>query len=264
MKYVLESGTDSALHILYDPQALKHFSVEKLEAEGWQVPVGELEVGNVMTCDTASDGSILYWILLDEGLPENVRAKISKSAQDILLRIPNGKLVASGIEYFGLEEEIEAAKPFDPEKYSMVTGCSLPAGNYLADTYWISWNYSLDIAPEKERQSGIWTARFRPILEMVYMTGCMIFLFTSFLGLLGLWLGWTVFTTVPYVVLFAAVLLLLGILAVTDTKAARRKSREISAQFPDCVICFKRIPEGKAVSEYRGGSIGPSTFVGPI
>src|SRR5689334_22022568 len=99
------------------------------------------ETGALLPMYTAADGEIGYRLFVDEELPYEMRQRIAKTTKDVLLRVPSGKLVASGLEYVG--EATEAA-----------SSAEIPAGNYLIDVHELDYDWDKDIEPVMKKELG--------------------------------------------------------------------------------------------------------------
>jgi len=80
-----------------------------------------------------ADGDAYYHVYVDEDLPKKFRAKVDERTDDLLLRVPGGKLVASGLEFLNDAEDPETPNTdgFDPDASShvLIENCFVYGGD---------------------------------------------------------------------------------------------------------------------------------------
>jgi hypothetical protein len=228
MQAELESGTDIAEHVLYDPSIGKKVTGDEVEAAA--------KAGTLLAMYTAGDGALAYRLIVDEELPENLRARISTSTKDVLLRVPSGKLICSGLEYVG-----------DPAKAEGTV--EVPAGNYLVDAHELDYDWDRDIDPilraelpgyRRERTIG-------PIAGFLTIAG------------IGTAVGGAI--ALHWIVAIAGVVALLagiGLLRSVTGKAYSENKAAIARRFPGLVLVLRKLDDAADLTAHAGKQL---TFV---
>ncbi len=220
----LESGTDAAHHVLYDPSiAAKVGNDEEVQAAA--------EAGSLLAMYTAADGPLGYRVVVGEELPDELRGKIATTTKDVLLRVPSGKLVASGLEHAG-----------DPAKADSTL--ELPAGNYLVDVHELDYDWDRDIAPVLDKELGSAYRREKlggPIAGALTLLGVGALVYGA--------IAWNL--TFPIAGAAAAVLgfvlprLIVG-------KGYEAKKADIAKRFPGLVLVMRRLADDADLSAHAG------------
>jgi hypothetical protein len=228
----LTSFTDVAQHAVYDdsigPMAGDDFrELHDRALDGW-----------LLIFDTAADGDIHLALYVDEPLPDGLTSAVVHETREVLLRVPTGKLVASGLEYVG------HAKP------NAKSTVELPAGNYLVDIYERDVDWDRDVAPTVERELGPaykregWVGPLGGVLVFAGITVVVIALFAW--SLLSFGIGMLVGA-------LGIAMLVLGL----PKGDYERQKRAIAMRFPTDVLVLRRLPDDVDVASYRGAVIGP-------
>ena len=121
---VLSSGTDAGTHVLYDPRAMAH----RISAphHKWFDKIDEDAANaNAIVYSSGGDGGAELTIYVDEDPPAELVLRPHRKVTGHL-KVPTGRLVASGIEY--LDEESLAKVP--PE-----SAMDLAVGGYDVEAY---------------------------------------------------------------------------------------------------------------------------------
>lgn len=220
----LESATDIASHVLYDPSIGGR--VEK-EAE----VEAAARAGTLLAMYTAGDGALGYRIYVDEDLPDALRGRVATTHEGLLLKVPSGKLVASGLEHHGDATKAAAT-------------AEVPAGNYLVDAYELDYDWDRDIVPVLRAELGSAYGRdtmIRAVSGLLILAGvgCLV------AGALA----WSVFVAVGGAV---ALVLGLGLARLATTAAYEARRREIELRFPGLVLVLRRLDAAADLSAHAG------------
>lgn len=207
-------GGDAAL---YDPSIGKQG--EDLEAAA--------RAGTVLAM--YGDG-LVYRLFVDEELPEPLRAKISTTTKDVLLRVPSGKLIASPLEDVGIPAKAESS-------------VHVPAGNYLVDVHELDYDWDRDIAPTllaelPEYSRERWVKPTGGALTLLAI-GCLV--------------GGGFALSIPVLVAGAGLLAAgLGLARVLTGASYQAKKAAVAKQFPGLVLVLRRLDEGADLSAHAG------------
>lgn len=223
MPITVTSGTDVAWHALYDAGT----AAGELDDIESRVARGEL-----LVIDTASDGELGYLVCIDEPLPDAYRSHVRAHTPDLLLRVPSGRLQASGAEEIGTTGP--HLKTFE-----------LPAGTYLADIYELDYDWDRDIEPVLERELGPDVhreSRAGTSGGILIVGGLLAFfagLFTWTLPVLGAGVA---------AIALGALVLYLGL----PRAAYFERKQAIALRFPPFVIVLRRLADDADTSRYKG------------
>jgi hypothetical protein len=259
MIFKLASGTDVASHAIYDPAATSHLTEKEIAGALYEMLYEQEPLkGNVLLYDEASDGSTMFRIYVDEQIPEEFVKRSEAKVENLLLKVPSGTLVASGVEYLNNKKEIEAAAPFTPGGSSLVTKVKIPKGNYLVDAYEISFDWDKDIAPLIENETGsLWSreGRLGPMVGLGVVS-TLIAIAVLVLGTIFSGWAWSNFwwLTIPITWLAISALLF----KILIPKKYWKKKDEIAARFPPNILVFTRLPDDADITKYHGGGFGPA------
>jgi hypothetical protein len=251
----LESGTDVAIHALYDPEAVPD-SVQSL-TEDWPTVSEQLTAeGRMLFWETHSDGGMNYRIFVDESLPPPLQRRAVVVGRDLLLRVPGGTLVACGGEYINDQEQLRKARQRPNGIGGLLSVATVPPGNYLIDGYVLDWSWNEEIEPELQKELG----RKYAVENHVTRLGCLLMAG----GLIGgafflIADGWR---SVPGWCSIA--LFLVGIIAQYALEfylgadyATRYK--EVERRFPYTLLAMKRLDANADISSFKGGAFDPTT-----
>jgi hypothetical protein len=224
MQADIESGTDGAMLVLYDPAS-------GATAADHKDPDAAAESGAILALDTASDGSFHYKLFVDEELPYELRTRIKRTTRNVLLRVPSGRLVASGIEYVGDVTKAE-------------TTVDVPPGNYIVDIHDVDYEWDRDIDPVLQRELGATYSREQilgTVAGIMFLGGIV----AAVIGL-GKW-TWEILVggLASSVLGFAC-----GKLAAPRDFEARKAA--IVNRYPLVVVSMRRLPDDADISAYKG------------
>ncbi len=220
----LESDTERAQHALHDPSIVTKLDDDKaIEAAA--------HAGSVLAMHTATDGTLAYRVYVDEDLPEPLRARISTTTTNVLLRVPSGKLVASGIEHAS-----------DPAKAE--TSMELPAGNYLVDVFELDYDWDRDIAPVLAEELG---GPYRREVIVGPLSTALLLVGVG-AGVGGL-IAWSL-----VIALSGAAALALGFGAARLISGAdyEAKKAAIAKRFPGLVLVLRRLDDSSDLAAHAG------------
>lgn len=174
-----------------------------------------------------------YRVYVGEELPESLREHISTTTKDVLLRVPSGKLIASGLADVG--EPAKATGSLD-----------LPAGNYLVDAHELDYDWDRDIAPVLVAELPAYRRErsLKPVASALTLLGIG--------GLVGGAFAWNLL-----VLAVGAGVLLAGFglgRAVTGKRYLASK-QAIAKRFPGLVLVLRRLDDGADLSAHAGTSL---------
>ena len=253
MIVMLESGTDGGSHALYDPAATAHLPSADDPKLLDHILGDAPDTGLILINNTAGDGGAFYHVYVDQDMPERLAMRASHVTKDLLLRVPSGRLLATGIEY--LNDASMEAGPYEVGHPYMVSRADISPGNYLVDVYEIDWNWDTEIRSILKEKCGIWVTVDGPVMRFGCMgaVGALVLLAINTIwaiqgqSALLVWWTWAL----------GAVLLLFPLIAFRAIPETYWKTKSrIAAQYPENVLHFRRVPEGDDLSQYRGGCFG--------
>lgn len=220
----LESGTARAQHALYDPSIAWNVDDDK----ALEVAV---RAGSLLAMHTVTDGSLDYRVYVDEELPETLRPRIitTTTTKDVLLRVPSGKLVASGIEHVR-----------GPEAASI----ELRPGNYLVDVYELDYDWDRDIAPVLSDELG---GAYRREVIVTPLTSALLLVGIG-AGIGGL-IAWNLTIAIGGA---AALALGFGTSRLISSADYEAKKTAIAKRFPGLVLVLRRLDDGADLTAYEG------------
>jgi hypothetical protein len=236
MKFYIDSGTDIASHVLFDPTAQATPYGEDFDQAQARLNA-EITEGRLLHIDTHSDGCIGYTVFVDEPLPDDLRARVVEHTPEILLRVPGGRLVAGGLEDLG----------GSMTKHTV----EVPPGDYLVDAYRTDFDEG-DFEPVLLRELGSSYRRewWASHIGALFLVGG----FFVAIGGLVTWHPWVAVAGVASAGLGALVLAL----GPRDADYWRRKD-EIENRFPPLALVLRRLPSDADASAYRGRTIDISS-----
>ncbi len=203
-------------HVLYDPSLTHDPEVEASARSGTLLAI----YASGLECR----------VFVDEALPDSLRAHISTTTQDVLLRVPSGKLVASGLEDLGT-----------PAKAT--SSMELPAGNYLVDAYELDYDWDRDIAPVLVAELPAYRRErsLRPVASGLTLLGIG--------GLVGGGFAWS-----PLVLAAGAIGLLagVGLARALTTKPYLADKAAIARRFPGLALVLRRLAADADLSSHTG------------
>jgi hypothetical protein len=253
----LVAGTDAGSFILCDAafaRGLEKASVHKLEPH--------VVAGDVLLYSFGGDGEVRMCLLLDENLPEEFQPKVCKHQRDLLLRIPNGRLLLCGLEETGIATEKLLA-----HRVAAANGTAeVPPGNYLAQAYELDWGDEPDARAAEERARIIHSSVSRiqrtmtnimGVAALLGFFGTPVALFIAYRA--GGWMtcGQTLGVIVILYLLFCGLAWLLN--RHPSHKAydeAAQRQEEILSRFPKVVVQLKRAPDEMDLTKLKGGKFG--------
>lgn len=220
----LESSTDVAQHALYDPST-------PLAALDDDTALDAVRAGALLAMHTATDGSLGYRVYVDEDLPEMLRPRISTTIKDVLLRVPSGKLVASGFEH--------ANEPAKAE-----TSMELPSGNYLVEVHELDYDWDRDIAPVLREELG---GAYRRETLVGPITGVLT------LAGIGCGVGGLIAWNLPIAIGGAASLAFgVGAGRLIATPGYEAKKDAIAKRFPGLALVLRRLDDKADLTAHAG------------
>ncbi len=210
-------SADVEEHVLYDPSVT--------------TKAGDVEAAARAGTVLAMYASGLeYRVFVDEELPDSLRTHISTTTRDVLLRVPSGKLVASGLEDLG-----------HPAKAT--SSMELPAGNYLVDAYELDYDWNRDIAPVLVAELPAYRRErsLKPVAGTLTLLGIG--------GVVGGAFAWN-----PLALGAGAIVLLagLGLARAITSKPYLANKDAIAKRFPGLALVLRRLDDGADLAAHAG------------
>jgi hypothetical protein len=230
VKADLNSFTEVAQHALCDDKIAPPIG------DGFSDLLGRVPDGELFVIETRADAEVNWRIYVDEPLPAELEAKITSATPDVLLRVPSGRLVASGLEYVGRTR---------PEAKS---GIDIAPGNYLADIYERDVDWDRDIGPIIEKELGAdyrrekWVGPLGGLSVLAGIIMTIVSVFAWSLLLMGIGLG---------VATAGIIVFRFGLSSGYEVNKAK-----IAMRFPSLVVVLRKLPDDADLKPYRGTVLG--------
>jgi hypothetical protein len=254
MYFNLPCGTDSATVVLFDPGAIhpllehRSFAPQDFEKEACK--------GNLVLWYTEADGAYSFRVYVDEAMPASLQDKASSLAQGRLLRVPTGRLFASGGECIGPRDRHIVSEEFELALPHMGSNAAMPPGNYSVDAYNVEWDGEA-IEEERKRRMGGTHSRIERILGP--LSGCVFFSTILVLPvvLITAILQWGL-REASTVLLYSLVFFVpgwaitIGFLRSATMRESIRVGKEIEADFPYYVLVLNRVADNADFSALEG------------
>jgi hypothetical protein len=125
MKHDLDAFSDVACQLLFDP-TLK-FDLSKIDVFAG----GEPDAGSCLVYSNGSDGTVRFRVWIEEVPSDAFRARAAYGARTRLLRVPSGRLVATGLE--NAPDSTGFHTEGLPEGEALET--TIPPGNYDVEAF---------------------------------------------------------------------------------------------------------------------------------
>lgn len=242
MIHTLESGTDAANMVLFDPEVLPagraEFGQEEVEAAAAE--------GRLVHWYTAADGSFRLRLYVEEPVPAELASRAVNGVTGRLLRVPGGRVYFAGVELL-LDGETA---------WRSEASAGLPPGDYVIDAFEVDWTEGDDQAFQRhwEARVGVLGARLVSGLEVATAVALLVTLGSLIPAVVLL------FTRPSGLLEFAPWLLGLWvvILVVWRLPGVRRIQgvrEELQQGMPDGVVALRRVEEPEAPPA-RGASFG--------
>ena len=256
MQTRITAATDIATFIIFDPASIPADAINpKRPLEAIETLTAD---GSAICYSFASDGEADFAVLVDEEPADEWVARRRNGIDDVLLRVPSGRMIATGYEDLcGRGERKYSPETFVPE---MGDTAMVPPGDYAVEAFEIDWGE--DVVHEI-------TARAIPgdeKLETIFGTsmGCVVWatilILPAVLGILWKQSGFNVALKVgAYAFGFELVFWLIAILVVKYSKAWRRMNdlrKEVESQHPGAVLVLRSLCGAEAQREFKIGKFG--------
>ncbi len=258
MRFDLLSGTDVAVHALFDPAAMLHvINDPKLRHIDEDVIARDVEQGSVLLYSWGEDGLTRFRIYLDEEPEQDVFALAGGRNEHMLLRVPTGTLFAVGLEYLCRPGE----PPIAPDEFAravgeMGQGAAIPPGNYAADGFQLKLEWrKVGLAGKAACLGCLLTAIGAAVVILAPLVGI-----TLGRDWRSVWPCWGVILALYWIPVLLA--LAIGEM-LPSARQLRRRLREREERFPfDAVLVLRRLPDDANLGSLRGGAFG-SYYEGP-
>jgi len=248
MRLSLEAATDVATYIIFDPSALSADAVNPRKP--FETVDAITARGEAICYSDCSDGQMRFLILVDEPPDAEMVARRRHKVENALLRVPSGRLVATGFEdLWG-----RGRHRYSPEHFTARMGAVaiIPAGDYAVDAFEVDWGDE----PEEEV-----AARARPGDEQTAGTIGMTLGCSCLATILALPVVWVQagIETALHVTAWAGTIWWLLFLVLKYSGAWNRMAalrKEVYAKYPGAVLVLRRLPPGAAGGSFRPGKFG--------
>jgi len=250
--FELKSGTDCAVHALFDPASVLHIindATQDFLTE--DVLEQDVEQGHLFLYSQSTDGGVTFRIIVGEPEDEERIALASHRVAGALLRVPSGRLYAAGMEYLCRPGE----PPVSAEEYSvwpewMGQTAAVPAGDYLLDAY---------EAPDEERpptRLDRWVGWAACLGCLATLVGTALAISLPLVGVLAgedwrwVWFYWKI----GVLIVWPPILIAWKVAARLPTRRQwEQRQEELRERFPfDVLIVLRPLPESVDPSSLRG------------
>lgn len=141
MRFDLSSGTDAGLHLLYDPAAVMHRLTEPYGK--WHARIlDDCRDANLIAYSNGGDGEARFRVYVDEAPDPDVSSRAFATSTGHL-RVPSGRLFASGMEHLDSRGRPPADAAEFAARNAELASCEIPSGAYDVEAY--------DVDPESEK-----------------------------------------------------------------------------------------------------------------
>lgn len=259
MRQRITSGTDIAMHWLYDPAALASDVGDAIKGSKWKVLCDQ---GRLLANCTGADGEVVVEIVVDEEPSADLRTRARPLVEGALLRVPSGRLRFCGAE--------ETTTQF-------LAAAGVSAAD--ADLRVAPGNYRVDVfsTPEKRTDTarllkdvgGTITLKEWQQYNNLLGQGCLSAVGLVVLAAFGIAVAWPLWRWLGVAAVVGAVVAVWFVLRFVQklrlrhpkmVEAARVYKLVVAADErsppPDTMIVLRRLPDDADVSRMRGASYG--------
>jgi hypothetical protein len=261
MKFDLTCGTDAANFAIYDPGAVLHVINAKDPDEAGEAFEDEARKGNLIAYTYGGDGEASFHVIVDEPLPPELMTPRDKPVRGVL-RVPTGRLVASGAEYvFNTARKQVTADEFHPKQGSEQR---IPAGNYAVTAIdrelpGVEAAVAADDAARKAHPIRWAVARIADrILRFVLIAAVLLFFLILGMVVTGKLTIRDVVPTFRQVGpwTFALLLVLLALKRLAPARAPAGAAEVEDSDLPGVVVHLERLPDDEDISTRPGCLFG--------
>jgi len=255
MRTFLSAGSDVATFAIFDPAAIGKGDVDPKNPHESQE--GLAAAGKALLYSYASDGDADILILVEEEPEEEWLQRLESRVDNILLKVPSGRLVAAGYEIFYQGDDVS----FDPGSFEVRMGeeTAMPKGNYRVSAMEVNWGETVEdeIVKRAIPKDRYLEGCFGPA------TGCVLFCTVLVLPAV-LWITWSEssFSTALKVLMYAGIFhLVFWAIAIPVVRSRgwgrmMELRKTLNQEYPSVVVCLNRI-EGEAdETVYTPGKFG--------
>lgn len=245
MKFDLTCETDAGSFAICDPGAVSEIG----DGSAGSVYENEARKGNLTVYSYGGNGDMRFRLFVDEPVDAELEQRADGRVVGVL-RVPTGRLVASGVEAL--------AAPGKPE------GTAIPAGNYEVTGFDVEWGdeeeRAGDEAARRASPSGHAIERVvAPLLVMLIWASMITGMSLLFLLAIGkttlreAW-EWVRAYGLWYLGLWAV---LIGVGKLAPVGRAVRGREAAQASYPGAVVQLRRLPDDEDITGRLGCLFGP-------
>ena len=225
MIHVLEGGTDAAMMILFDPEALPDDYDERVREDAMEVIERAAGEGRLLRLEPGGDGGYSIGLCIGEGPPGDAPGPGRRVAEADRLRVVGGRLFFAGVEYgFRGDDAFLAKRPH------MGESAEVSPGEYRVLVYEADYPEGFFEDRLRERASPVGMRLDSAMTRFLLPLGSL----GAISGLVGLvalgWREWRI-TALP---VSLAMILPAALVSLTRAyREAREARREVAREFPD-------------------------------
>ena len=260
MPFDLACDSDAAIFALYDPGAVLHL-INAKTFDDWAPQIEpEAAKGNLVAYSYGGDGEMTFRLFVDEPIDPELERR-AEARTEGLLRVPTGRLVASGAEHLLRPGPSEiSADTFHPKRGAEQ---EIPPGNYAVVAFDVDWGDDSEQAAEAAAASA---SRAGLAVEKVLgpITGFLLFGSILGFGIAGcsvvvgnttlreLWAALRSYG-LWYAGLWALLIAFWKLPPVRKALAARARAYD---EHPGAVIHLRRLPDTEDLANRTGCAFG--------
>ncbi|MBD3676470.1 MAG: hypothetical protein HUJ26_23410 [Planctomycetaceae bacterium] len=243
----LTAATDVATFVIFDPGALPETVVDSRD------PLDQIDqmtsCGEAICYSFCSDGDTDFLILVDEAPDQEFLDRRFGVVDNILLRVPTGRIVATGYEDLRVKYKREEFTP------KMGEAAEIPAGNYLVTAFGVDWGEE----PEQEISDRALPGdeRFESIVGT--SMGCaVLFTIIAIPTVIGNWHRLNM-RVAGYILCFYVMYWLIVIPIVLYSKRWRRMQElrnDVYVRHPNNILVFCALTEPISDRQFNAGKFG--------
>lgn len=256
MRIRLTAATDAATFIIFDPGAI---AVDAIDPDD---PLNSMDVltadGRAICYCPGTDCETDFLILLDEDPDAEFLRRRRIGVDGSLLRIPTGRLVATGYEDLcGAGKQAYSPERFKPTMGDIV---DIPTGNYGVSAFEVDWEALVEQEISERAVPG--DERFETIVgtSMGCVIVCTIMVLPAVLGIVWMEYGfYAALKWAGFALLFHAVFWTITIPITIYSSASGRMMRlrkEVQSRYPSTVLVLRTLQEVESQGPFNPGKFG--------
>lgn len=255
MRQRLTSGTDIAMHWLYDPAAFPSDVADPIKGGKWKTL---REEGRLLANCTGADGDVVVELVVDEEPSADLRERAKPLVEGALLRVPSGRLRFGGAEE-ATPQYLAAAGPSVGD-----ADLRIAPGNYRVDVF-STPEKRTDTARLLRDLGGTITLKEWQQYNNLLGWGCLSVVGLAILAAFGIAVAWPLWRWTGVAAIVGAVVAI-GFVLQLVRKARLRHPKMVEAARvyklvvaadegsppTDSMIVLRRMPDDVDVSRMRG------------